>query len=541
MSFSAIAPRLRSTRLEPTASVARQTLAGLLVAGVSAAFTLYLAHAVTVKDVAVLIVVVGTLWFGITRHTQLALAMFMLYLGLLDGYLKLATGSSYVTLVRDVLLYAIVIGLLLRAVVEGRLLRLPPLSMWVIAFVILVLIQIPNPNGGTLVHSLAGARQHLEFVPLFFLAYAYVRTVKALRVFVILLAVIAAANGIVGFVQFNESPQQFAQWGPGYAQRVLGEGNFAGGGRTFGLTSSSTSGSRPFGLGSDAGDGGMFGAVALAGILALAALYPARRYRAFALLMAVGAAVAVVTSQGRGVLISSVIIVLAFIALTATARNRLASLLGLLLVAGVVGLTVEAVLGSAGSAGVRYQGLSPSSLLATTNHARGRSFAAIPHNMLTYPFGAGLGTGGPASGSTPGASALTNSGTVDTETEFSFLVVETGIPGMLVLVGFTITLLALGLRRCRREPDHEARVLLAALLAPLAGLFVLFFTSTVTPSVPAGPYIWATGGVFAYWFVTRPAGRGDDAAHSRAGADSAASQRQSRALRRDRRLRPEGI
>ena len=58
----------------------------------------------------------------------------------------------------------------------------PPLTGWVLAFVVLVLIQIPNPNGGTLVHSLAGVRQDLEFVPLFFLAYLYVRTKKALRV-----------------------------------------------------------------------------------------------------------------------------------------------------------------------------------------------------------------------------------------------------------------------------------------------------------------------------------------------------------------------
>ena len=78
---------------------------------------------------------------------------------------------------------------------------------------------------------------------------------------------------------------------------------------------------------------------------------------------------------------------------------------------------------------------------------------------------------------------------------------------MCVLVGFTIALLVLGLRGCRREPDREARVLLAALLAPLVGLFVLYFTGTVTPSVPAGPYLWTVGGIFAYWFVALPAAR----------------------------------
>ena len=82
-------------------------------------------------------------------------------------------------------------------------------------------------------HSLAGVREHLEFVPLFFLTFAFVRSVKALRMLVILLAVIAAANGLASLVQFKESPQQFAAWAPGYAQRVLGTGSFSGGGRTF--------------------------------------------------------------------------------------------------------------------------------------------------------------------------------------------------------------------------------------------------------------------------------------------------------------------
>ena len=72
-----------------------------------------------------LLVVAGGLWFAGTRRTQLALALFVLYLGLLDGYLKLASGSNLVTFVRDLLLYAIVVGLLVRAIVQGKRLPLP--------------------------------------------------------------------------------------------------------------------------------------------------------------------------------------------------------------------------------------------------------------------------------------------------------------------------------------------------------------------------------------------------------------------------------
>ena len=102
-----------------------QTAAGLLVAGVVAALTAFVTRRAAAEGAAVLLVVAGGLWFAATRRTQLALALFVLYLGLLDGYLKLASGSNLVTFVRDLLLYAIVVGLLVRAIVQGKRLPLP--------------------------------------------------------------------------------------------------------------------------------------------------------------------------------------------------------------------------------------------------------------------------------------------------------------------------------------------------------------------------------------------------------------------------------
>jgi GNAT superfamily N-acetyltransferase len=485
-----------------------QAIAGLVVAAAAAALTMFVTRRTAVNAAPALILVAGCLWFATTRRTHLALAVLMLYLGLLDGYLKLATGSNLVTFVRDALMYAIVFGLLLRAIVERKRLTLPPLSGWVLTFVVIVLVQIPNPTGGSLLHSLAGVRQHLEFVPLFFLAFIFVRTVRALRIFVILLAVIAAANGIAGYVQYRETPQQFAKWGPGYAQRVLATGGFNGPGRSFFTgVAGSTGKTLPFGLGSDAGVGGVFGSFAFAGILALAAFSVRRRYQLLAVVMALGAALAVITSQNRGVVVSTVIIVLAFVVLTARSWRRVTSLSGLVIAMIAALFVIQAVTGSAGSHGLRYQGLSPAGVLRTTNTARGKSISAIPHNLVTYPFGAGLGTAGPAA-TAPGSSAVTQSSTPpDTETEFSFLTIETGIPGMLAVTGFAITLLVVGLRRIAREPDREARVFLAAIIAPIAGILALFFNSALTVSVPDGPYLWAAGGIISYWLFVLPAAR----------------------------------
>src|SRR4051812_43295118 len=49
-------------------------------------------------------------WMFLSERYALSLAVLLLYLGLLDGFLKLKTGSQFATLGRDILLYSIVFG-----------------------------------------------------------------------------------------------------------------------------------------------------------------------------------------------------------------------------------------------------------------------------------------------------------------------------------------------------------------------------------------------------------------------------------------------
>jgi hypothetical protein len=194
--------------------------------------------------------------------------------------------------------------------------------------------------------------------------------------------------------------------------------------------------------------------------------------------------------------------------MTASSRGRVRALAALILAALASYAVVHAILGS-GHTAVRYNGLTASQIVSTTDKARGKSFARIPANLVEHPLGAGLGVAGPASG-VSGGPALT--GVADAENEISFATLETGIPGLVVLVGFTGLLLGIGLRRCRLEPDPEARALLAAVIAPLAGMCALYLVSAVTPTTPGGPYLWAAGGIVAYWLVLRPAALRQDAA-----------------------------
>lgn len=479
--------------------------AGVGLGAVTAVFTLALHGVSALRVAAILVVAVGTVWFATTRRTELALGVWMLYVGLLDAYLKLSTGSSLVTFVRDVLLYAICAGVLVRAVVERRPLRLPPLSGWVFAFVAVVVAQLFNPADGTVYHSLAGVRQELEFVPLFFLTASYVRSKETLRWFLILLLVIGTANGIASWIQFNETPQQLAAWGPGYAARVLGTGNFAFAGRTF-YTTGGHEFTRPFGLGTDSGEGGVAGAFALAAPLALLLAYRSReRWRTGLTLGALaGSVIAVYTSEGRAALVASGVCLFAFAMFAFTVRGRRAAAIAVCVGAVLVFLVVQNVVSTNSSTTTRYGGLTATSILATTNNARGKDFAAIPQNLRDFPFGAGLGVAGPAAG-VSGAPARAEN--VNAETELSFLVLDVGIPGAAVLIGLTIYLGLLALRRVRLEPDPETRVMLAAVAAPIAGVLALYTVTALTPSTPVGPYLWAVAGVISYWCSERPAER----------------------------------
>src|SRR5919197_1017689 len=85
-----------------------------------------------------------------------------------------------------------------------------------------------SASASCLGRTVASLRPHIEFLPLFFLAYLAVRTKRQLRAALALLVVIGAANGIVTFVQFSLTPDQLASWGPGYAAKIEGTDEVSG-------------------------------------------------------------------------------------------------------------------------------------------------------------------------------------------------------------------------------------------------------------------------------------------------------------------------
>ena len=433
---------------------------------------------------------VAALLLGTSSRLEVTLAAIALYLGLLDGYAKLSTGGNVAAAGRDVLLYAIVAGALIRLAIRNEPVRLPPLSGHVLFFVAIVVLAGLNPATPGIKGWLGGMKQDVEFVPLFFLSYAAMRSQSRIRGLLILLIVITVANAIVALVQFNLTPQELASWGPGYAERVLGTGAFAGAGRTFAAGLSVHV--RPFGLGSDLGDAGQIAWLGGTAALALVLAHGSGRLKIVAVLGLAASVLAIVTAQSRGVVLVSIFALLCY-ALLATTSRQLARSVGTLLVGGLVIFLVISVFTSrSGGDPLRLDSLAPSRVGQTVISQRGNFLASLPSLALHYPFGVGLGRVGPASGFSNAKS------TINAENEFTFLINEVGTVGLVIFLSLWLRVIVRGVRIVKLVSDPAARAYAAALVSGLLALALAWFYSSPSAAVPTAPYFWAVAGVFAY-------------------------------------------
>src|SRR4051794_1438438 len=137
---------------------------GVIAAGLAIVVTVAISAA-SAGELLLALLIFGALslclWLLLSERYELTLAVLMLYLGLLDGYVKLKLNTSWATLGRDALLYAIVAGALARAAVRRERIEVPPLTGWVLAFAAVALVQVFNPANGSWGHSIASVRPHL--------------------------------------------------------------------------------------------------------------------------------------------------------------------------------------------------------------------------------------------------------------------------------------------------------------------------------------------------------------------------------------------
>lgn len=448
---------------------------------------------------AVMFGVTGVLALMFSRRLELTVMVLAIYLGCLDGPVKLlSAGHEATAVIRDVLIFAVCLGAIMRLVASRQRIQLPPLSGWIVAWVLLVLVNAVNPNTDGIVKALGGFRQELEWIPFFFFGYALIRSKARFRQMFLLLGVIALANGLVSTYQTRLTPGQLAAWGPGYHERVNGTSTGKGTGTTGRkYISEGVERVRPMALGSDSGFGGSIGVIALAGALSLLAVQRRRR-RWIAVLLCVGSLLAVATCLGRLQVVGSVIALFAFAGLSLCAGRRVGRPLKALLAIMALALPLGLVLISAEGAGVfsRYESIGSKA----TSYKTG-SREEVLKDIEADPFGFGLGTAGAATGF-GGRSTVTLEGhSFSAETQYNFVTDELGLPGLLLYVSFSLMLMTLAVRRLRRVEDVDVRICIVGVFAAFIAVFIMGTDGPVLGTAASGPFFWLTGGIAAYWLA----------------------------------------
>jgi len=485
----------------------QELLAGFL----AAAIPLFLALAIAVKvpdpnfflASGVIFVMLALVAFAASTRYEVTLTILVLYFGLLDGVIKLETANQLVSSLRDLMIMALCAGVLARVVIRREKIELPPLSGWVIAFVVLVLVEAANPNTFGILKAVGGFRQHLEWIPFFFVGYYLMRSKHRFRNLFLLLGVIALANGVVSTIQTQLTPEQLASWGPGYEERISGSGDVSG--RVY-TDNEGTERVRPPALGSDLGFGGFLGVLALPGLLALLGARGMRR-QPWVVLLCLGALLAIATSLQREAVLGAVIAAIALVTLSASAGRRATNVLAGLLVIATLGFVLASALAPHAGEGVfsRYESITPDKAANTSVEYRQATLAQIPAVVEKYPLGAGLavaGAGRSFGGTNP---PIIDGHTASAESQYNYVTLELGLPGLILWVALSVTLIALAVTGLRRIGDLELRLFLAGVFATVIAFTIMGFVGPTMSNLPFGPYFWFALGVAAYWFKTNPA------------------------------------
>jgi len=436
-------------------------------------------------------------WLIATPRLDLAVTALVLFLGCLNGPLKLIANAGVLSSgLQDVLILAVVIGLIARTVVNRFPARLPPLSGWIVAWIILVVIEAFNPETHGVLKALAGWRQQLQWVPFFWFGYLLIRSPQRFRAMFWILGVVALLNAFASTGQTQLKPEQIASFGSGYNNRVYGKASrkYVSGGEAH---------VRPLGLGSDSGFSAAIGLVALPGMLSLIALARRSWERWAAIILALGCLAGVITGLGRLQVVGTAIAIGAFVGYALLGGRRLSKpILALLAVVTLAAPAGSLFVSSVGSnVFSRYTSIAPESVTGTATSYKTGLLAEIPKYIAAEPFGFGLGTAGAVSGFGGKEKELYEGHNINAETQYNLLVKELGVFGIALWAGFLIRLIVLAATHMRRVVDPEIQLLLVGLCAPLVAVFFMALEGPVSTGVTGGLYLYFAGGAMAYWFL----------------------------------------
>ncbi len=437
------------------------------------------------------------------RDRLKAMIVFFAYLSV-EGFLKLVSNYHPVVHIGSDIMLLSVVGIWIAVAVLRRDTRLPrvPFVVPLILHMVWIVLLVFSPYTASIFVGVASWKVHLTMIPLYFVGYLIAADREAPRKFMHAMIIIWAAAFLVTVLQFTGGPGGVFDLGQTYMARLAQFHEW-----------------RPFGTTALPGGEALYAMFALSFAICLV-LRGDYGYRyPWIIATLAGSLIVFFVSGVRQVFLSALMIVFTMVALQIIrGRGRAAGALLVLVVVGGGSYMVvreyilpEAQASIAEATGVpeiwrerntfeRFETLLEKS---TYTGARRGGFAMIWDRVTAFPFGAGLGRTGSA------AAAFGDQLTKDPlgkmiqdkygfqDNFYAAMLVETGLPGTLLLTAIAVGLVVIAVRVARRARDQQDSAFGSLVAGYIVALLITSWGSQPLLANPTLAFFWFLAGMLA--------------------------------------------
>lgn len=437
------------------------------------------------------------------RDRGAAMVVFFTYLSI-EGLLKLLANYHPIIHIGLDLLLAIIVAAWVGLAILRRDVHLPrvPLLFLVAAHVFWILLLTFSPYTASTYVAVASWKVHLTMIPLYFIGYTLAADPDAPRRFMRAMLIVWVVSFAFTGLQYVTGPSGIADLGDAYLRRSAYYHEW-----------------RPFGTTALPGGEAIFAFFAIPFALCLVFRGDYRLRNPWILAALAGGSMVFFVSGVRQVFLGCLIILFTMVLLQLIRGRGIAAaaLAATLSVGGGVYVVVREYILPQAMAAIRRTSGAPElwrerdpvrrfgTLLELETYltARGGGLHLIWDRASTFPFGAGLGRTGAAAG------ALREELTRDPlgkliqdrygfqDNFFAAMLVETGIPGTVMLTAVLLGIGLLSLRLARRAPAAADAAFGAMASGVMAALLVMSWGSQPLLANPTLAFFWFIGGLVA--------------------------------------------
>ena len=422
-----------------------------------------------------------------------AIHLLVLYVGI-EGFAKLMTNYNPIIHVgADILIVCLWARVIFTHLLYRKPLptNYPPLTGLFLLHVIWFVITIANPHALSVVASLAGAKLYITIVSLYFFGFYLTRDAKSVRAFMIPWVLILGIQVVTSMYQASIGPSSVTSLSPAYSIALQKYGVFA---------------FRPFGLTSQPGMPCVFIYITIPFVLYFL-VYSRSILISLILLPALpGSFVTLLVCQVRSALLKGLLESFIFTAFTFKELSSVSRRLRIYIIPIIIFTTLSITfimpifLSRILTGNKDNQRAIERSLTlfdyARVSTARHGALDRFMEYAQSFPLGAGLSRIGAAAGHFQYLIEAENLGRgFFSDNLWVEMVVDLGLPGVLIISSILFLTLGRGLFSLLRIRDPELRILQWTILSSLSAILLGAYGAEPILYNPEGPFFWFFAGV----------------------------------------------